>query len=72
MKVKDLIKLIKGKYIIEVKNDLYSSELTITEKIMNAEVESIYTQNGEIRIHIDELKDIKSLEDLGYSFEVGM
>jgi|GEM_PF-5352182 hypothetical protein len=72
MKVRELIKLIETEFSIVYDNQNYNSKSTIPEKVMNDDVKSIHTENDHIIVKINDSKDVQSLENLGYSFEVGV
>ena len=72
MRVRKLIKVIDGAYKIVTENGAYDSGAIIPEELMDSTVMSIKMEKNGIVIFLDESKKAKTLEDLGYSFEVGV
>ena len=53
-------------------NGTYDSGSIIPEELMNSIVKSIKMDKNSILIILDESKKVKTLEELGYSFETGV
>jgi hypothetical protein len=72
MRVKNLIKVIESGFTLVLPKEEFTSSSAIPDKVMNYDVKSVYTDNDLIIIKIEDSKDVQTLEDLGYSFEVGV
>lgn len=74
MKCKNITSLINGNFIIRIKDKDYEYENKekVEEDIKNYDVTSIYVRNSTIVIEAKLNEKIRSLEELGYSFEVGV
>ena len=72
MRVKELIKLIDAPFTIVSANGNHDSESTIPEELMNSMVNSIKMDKVGIIIILDYSRKPQTLEELGYSFEVGV
>lgn len=72
MRVKELVDVMDGSFIISKNGDTYKSESTIPEEILNAGVRSLQADVDRMLINIEEPTKSESLEDLGYRFEVGV
>ena len=72
MRVKYLIKVIESEFTLVLPKEEFTSSSAIPDKVMNYDVKSVYTDNDLIIIKIEDSKDVQTLEDLGYSFEVGV
>lgn len=74
MKLTEVLTVIDSAIQLEIANkkETYSSKLTIPEERMNYIVKSIKPLNNSILIALDETQKVKTLDELGYSFEAGM
>jgi|APSaa5957512535_1039671.scaffolds.fasta_scaffold187690_1 hypothetical protein len=73
MKVKEIVDVTDCVYIIVVKDgDRFNSESTIPDDVLAAEVKSIQLGVDGMIINIEKPTKSETLEDLGYSFEVGV
>ncbi len=72
MRLIELIKVMDGTYKIVTENGDYDSGAIIPEDLMNSTVTSIKMKKNGIVIFLDESKKAKTLEELGFSFEVGV
>jgi len=74
MKLKEAIPIIDSAIILETENvkEFYDSKSAIPALWMNHIVTSIKPDNESIHIYLSEPPKVKTLEELGYSFESGM
>ena len=72
MRVKNLIKVIENEFTLVLPKEEFTSSSAIPDKVLNDDVKSIHTENDHIIVKINDSKDVQSLENLGYSFEVGV
>jgi len=74
MKLIELLTVIDSAVLLESTNkkETYISKSAIPEEQMNCVVKFIKPLNNSILIVLDEPEKVKSLEELGYSFEAGM
>ena len=73
MWVKELVDIIDGVFAIVSKDgSKYESGSSIPEKVLNTGVISLQVDVDRMLINIEEPAKSESLEDLGYSFEVGV
>ena len=72
MRLIELIKVMDGTYKIVTENGDYDSGAIIPEDLMDSTVTSIKMEKNGIVIFLDESKKAKTLEELGFSFEVGV
>lgn len=70
--LKELLKVFDAPFTIESSKETYDSGSIIPEELMDSTVTSIKMKKNGIVIFLDESKKLKTLEDLGYSFEVGV
>ena len=72
IKLNELLKVFDAPFTIESSKETYDSGSIIPEELMDSTVTSIKMKKNGIVIFLDESKKLKTLEDLGYSFEVGV
>ncbi|MFA5330699.1 MAG: hypothetical protein WC384_23100 [Prolixibacteraceae bacterium] len=74
MKLKEVLAVIDSPIVLELANkkEMYDSKSAIPEELMNRIVKSIRPDNNSILILVEEPPKVKTLEELGYSFEAGM
>jgi len=73
MKVKELVDIMDGDFTIVSKGGIKcESGSTIPDAILKAKVQSIKLDVDGMMINIEEPIKSETLEDLGYSFEVGV
>ncbi len=74
MKCKNIVSLLTGSFVIKTKDNeyKYESKDQLDENIKNFDVNSVYAKDNIVIIEAKLNESIKSLEELGYSFEVGM
>ena len=74
MILKDFFSVLDSNTIIEITNNnkTYNKTNLIPEEFLNKEIKNIKIDNNKIIIILGEETKGKNLEDLGYSFEVGI
>ena len=77
IKLKELIKVFDAAFTTVSAKGTYDSGSIIPEELMNSIVKSIKMDKNRIlitwiQVILDESKKVKTLEELGYSFETGV
>jgi hypothetical protein len=74
MIIKDLFSVLDSNTIIEIvnKKETYKETNQVPEELLNKEIKNIKIEKDKAIIVLDEKTNGKNLEDLGYSFEVGI
>ena len=72
MRVKELIEVFGGAYTIATENSAYNSESAIPGELMDSIVKTIKIDKNRIMIMLEGHNKVQTLEELGYSFEVGV
>lgn len=74
MIIKDLFSVLDSNTIIEIvnKKETYKETNQVPEELLNKEIKNIKIEKDKATIVLDEITNGENLEDLGYSFEVGI
>jgi hypothetical protein len=74
MIIKDLFSVLDSNTIIEIvnKKETYKETNQVPEELLNKEIKNIKIEKDKAIIVLDEKTNGENLEDLGYSFEVGI
>lgn len=74
MRLRELLKLIDSNITLEIENvkEIYDKKSSIPKERMIDIVKSIKVDKNGILIILNESQKVKSLEELGYGFEMGM
>jgi len=73
MKLRELLSIVDSRITLETsgEKEKYETKLDIPDARMNFEVKTIEACNNSLVIKLDKPKKVPTLEELGYSFEVG-
>lgn len=74
MELRDLLPIIDTEItvVVDGNNKEFSSKTEITEELKKHEAKSINVKNNRLIITLGEIKKVPTLEELGYSFDVGV
>ncbi|AHV98598.1 hypothetical protein [Paenibacillus sabinae] len=74
MRLRDLLTVVENTVTLEIsgQQETYSTKASIPHTRMNSEVKRLATIDSGLIIQLGEPRKVPTLEELGYSFEVGM